>query len=402
MILALKNKIRGYAWGSRTAIAELLGEPTPSPNPQAELWIGAHPDASSQVVVDHRPIPLYELIDTDPLLWLGEDTVERFGPRLPFLLKVLAAARPLSLQAHPSLERARQGFASEEAGRVPRDAPDRNYRDDNHKPELLCALSPFDALLGFQAFERIVETLRFVNTVELHALLDTALRAAPQAQLSTLFGALLSQPPEAAKRLSDAAVASAKQALASGNSPIAPGLAAWIPRLAEDYPGDVGVLATLMLNLVHLEPGQALYLPPGSLHSYLSGVSVEVMASSDNVLRGGLTPKHVNISELLAVLEFGSAPPRVFPPAQTADGERIYQVPVPDFELRSLSVSAPHTCRVWGPELLLCTEGSANVTATGGDYFALSKGEAAFVAGTCDSYVLGGRATVYRATVSPR
>jgi mannose-6-phosphate isomerase len=399
MILALKNSIRSYAWGSRFAIADLLGEPSPTAQPQAELWIGAHPDGSSLVIVDHRPMPLCRLITSDPEFWLGAQTVARFGPRLPFLLKVLAAASPLSLQAHPSLEQARRGFAREEARGIPRDARERNYRDENHKPELLCALSPFDAFSGFQPWERVVETMRFVDCAALTALVDRAAEAAPTQRLSSLFASLLRQPAEQAKALASAAVECCQKVIAQGAGPITAAQAAWIPKLSDTYPGDVGVVTALMLNLVHLEPGQAIFLASQSLHSYLCGVAVELTASSDNVLRGGLTPKHVDVDELLAVLDYGHTLPALVATSQPTPNKTLYPVPVGDFELHSLAVSSLIPCHVWGPELLLCTEGSVNVMVQGGDYFILSQGGAAFVGASSEDYVLGGRGTIYRATV---
>jgi len=363
----LDNPVRKYAWGSRTVIPELLGQEVPSPHPQAELWLGAHPaDPSHLVHADGGRSSLLDVLGADPKLQLGPERSERWDDRLPFLLKVLAADEPLSLQAHPSLEQAKAGFAQEDAAGISRDASDRNYKDANHKPELICALTEFHALVGFRDPAVTVRLLRALEVPELagHAELLAAqpdadgLRALfttwitlPQAVLDTLVPALQG----GCVRLAGAAGEFSTEARTA-------------LELSERYPGDAGVLAALLLNRVTIEPGEALYLPAGNLHAYLTGAGIELMANSDNVLRGGLTPKHVDVPELLRVLDFHSTPPPIV--VGKPDGEWVrYDTPAEEFLLRRFdgAPGSPVAVPDGGPRILLCTAGAARACSQAGE-----------------------------------
>jgi mannose-6-phosphate isomerase len=395
----LQGRIQNYAWGSRTAIAELLGKPGPVASPEAELWLGAHPSAPSLVLRDGAWRSLLDIIAERPAIELGAESVARFGPRLPFLLKVLAAETPLSLQAHPDMAQARAGFDAEEAAKVPRQAPHRNYKDPSHKPELLCALQRFDALAGFR---RATDTLRLLQTLgvgelRLHA---EALERTPNAQgLRSFYAALASSSEEARREV----VSSTLQACAThrergGEYARECG---WIIRLGELYPGDIGVVLALLLNLVELEPGQAIYLPAGNLHAYLRGVGVEIMANSDNVLRGGLTPKHVDPSELLRVLTFADEPMPVIA-ARGRDVEQTYETPAPEFRLSRLALcdgASFHAAQRAGPEILLCVEGQLVARSADGEAHELAQGAALFVPASDRDYELAGTGTLFRAAL---
>lgn len=372
----LDNTVRPYAWGSRTVIAELLGEPVPSPHPQAEMWLGAHPaDPSALVTADGGRRPLTEVLAADPDRQLGPVRVRRWDGTLPYLLKVLAADEPLSLQAHPSLEQAGEGFAREEAAGVPRDAADRNYRDPNHKPELICALTEFHALVGFRQPADTVRLLRALDVPELAG--HTELLAAdPNPDgLRALFTTWITLPQAMLDALVPALQAGAVRL--AGQPGEFQAAARTALELSERYPGDAGVLAALLLNRVTLQPGEALYLPAGNLHAYLAGAGVELMANSDNVLRGGLTPKHVDVPELLRVLDFTAGPPPLL--RGRPDGSWIrYDTPVEEFLLRrwdadpapgsSTDGPADHvTVPDGGPRILLCTAGSACVRCAEGE-----------------------------------
>ncbi len=363
----LDNPVRAYAWGSRTVIPEMLGQEVPSPHPQAEMWLGAHPaDPSHLVHGGGGRTSLLEALGADPKQLLGPERSERWDSTLPYLLKVLAADEPLSLQAHPSLEQARAGFAREEAEGIARDAADRNYKDANHKPELICALTELHALAGFRDAAVTVRLLRALAVPELanHAEL---LAAQPDADgLRALFTTWITLPQAVLDTLVPALQEGCVR-LAGGDGEFSTE-ARTVLELSERYPGDAGVLAALLLNRVTIEPGEALYLPAGNLHAYLAGAGIEIMANSDNVLRGGLTPKHVDVPELLRVLDFRATPPPVVTGKPDGDWVR-YDTPAEEFLLRRFdgAPGSPVPVPDGGPRILLCTAGAACIRSVAGE-----------------------------------
>jgi mannose-6-phosphate isomerase len=373
----LHNAVRPYAWGSRTTIAELLGREVPAPHPEAELWLGAHPGDPSTVDGNGS---LLEVIAADPVSQLGSDAAARWGDRLPFLLKVLAAEEPLSLQAHPSDEQAAAGYAREDTAGIPRDAPNRNYPDPTAKPELLCALTEFHALAGFRDPRRTVALLRAVETPGLVPYVDL-LAAQPDGEgLRALFTTWITLPQPALDKLEpellDACVAHVR---GHGEFELE---CRTILQLGEAYPGDAGVLAALLLNRLVLAPGEAIFLPAGNLHSYLHGAGVEILANSDNVLRGGLTPKHVDVPELLRVLDFSVGDMPVLRGERT--GRRwVYPVPAPEFELSRLEWAAGEAEEVHLPgglpQILVCTRGAVGVLPDGGAERELARGRSLWI-----------------------
>ena len=394
----MTNRIRPYAWGSRTAIAELLGRPSPSPHPQAELWMGAHQgDPSLLELPTGESVSLAAAIDNDPAAALGQAVLERFGPRLPFLMKVLAAAEPLSLQAHPSPEQARQGFALEEAEGIPLACPDRNYKDCSHKPELLCALTEFDALCGFRDPARTVELLAELSVPQLDPYLSLLSGQPDRDGVRALFSTVVTLPSAVLHSLLREVLAACVERVRSGSQFTAEYRTAL--ELGERYPGDQGVLASLLLNRVALLPGQALYLPAGNLHSYLSGVGVEIMANSDNVLRGGLTPKHVDVPELMRVLDFSAGDVEILKGEPTPGGELTYPTPAAEFRLSRITAGdgifdLDHD----GPQVLLAIDGSVELRSPAGGRLTLAQGRSAWI-GACERGVrLSGEGTVFRAT----
>ncbi|MCU1515517.1 MAG: mannose-6-phosphate isomerase [Pseudarthrobacter sp.] len=384
----LENVLRDYAWGSTTAIANLLGRPE-SGSPEAELWIGAHPDSPS---VARRPdgptMPLDELISQDPQHYLGAESVARFGPRLPFLAKLLAAAGPLSLQVHPSLEQAKAGFARENAEGVAADAASRNYRDDNHKPEMVFALTPFEALCGFRPAAATRDILLHVvaafDAVEaplppvLSDLVADLGSGDEDAGLRAAFERLISGGPEVAE-----ATALVAGVLVSGASlePYEPELAT-VVSLNDKYPGDPGVLISLLLNRISLAPGEAVYLPAGNVHAYLNGLGVEVMASSDNVLRGGLTPKFIDVPELLRTIDFKAVAVPMLTAEVSGLGQELYQPPFQEFQLQRIVLAqgaAPVPLAQAGAAVVIVVEGSLYLDSPKGD-LQLNRGGSAFLA----------------------
>lgn len=396
-IARLKNPIQEYAWGSRTAIPELLGLPIPSDRPCAELWLGAHPKAPSRVRVEGRWAPLDQVIESDPVSVLGKGVSDRFSERLPFLFKVLAVDRPLSIQAHPNLEQAREGFERENRLGIPLDAGERNYRDANHKPELVCAITPFEALKGFRAPQDLLTRLRSVCRETLAHELDHLKKNPNREGIRSLLTSLLTMGAGRRQRIVDAAVQAAGSLVDSDRA------CQWVTALDRAYPGDMGVLSPLIFNLVTLEPGEGIYIRAGEPHVYLNGVGMEVMANSDNVLRGGLTPKHVDVPELLRIVDVNPSPVQKTLLRPGAPAEMVYRTPAHEFQLSVIRVSS-HTSFVSGPdrsvEIVICTEGEADIRdLRKGDLQSLKKGESVIIPAAVGSYGMTGRGILYRATV---
>lgn len=392
MIEELDNPIQPYAWGSHSAIANLRGE-APAGSPQAELWMGAHPLAPSRVARTGQS--LLSVIGAAPQECLGSAVLTRYGARLPFLLKVLAAESPLSLQAHPSPQQAAEGFAADEAAGIPLDSPLRNYKDKSHKPELLCALTEFWALCGFRPLPQTLALLDELAVPELSQLRALLTTHPARIAIKSAFSSLLLGPASEQKSLARSVVEACVRS--QPGSRFAQELG-WVARLGQLYPGDVGIVSALLLNLIKLEPGQAVYLPAGNLHAYLGGVGVEIMASSDNVLRGGLTPKHVNVTELLRVLDFQ---PLVLEPLQPVPhgSEHRYETPAREFRLSYFDVAEQELrVDVRGPEIWLVTRGHVELSVQQ-QAVALSSGRSAFVQAQTGALQLRGAGRVFRATV---
>lgn len=343
--------LRDYAWGSHDAIPRFL-DIEPSAGPAAEYWLGAHPDGSA---VAGCGSPLRELITADPRRMLGDDVAARFGPQLPFLMKLIAPASPLSLQVHPDLERARRRFADEEAAGIP--ASRRNYRDPNHKPELVYALTTFQALCGFRTPRRAAELLADLDA-PLARSLHAILRTEPSAEgIRRAFTTLLSEEARpSAEEIAELAAACADRLEQGSPSPRAD---TTVVRLAEAYPGDPGVAVSLLLNPVTLAPGEAMFVPAGCVHAYLSGFAVEVMASSDNVLRAGLTTKHVDVAEMVDAVDYVAAPPIRIAPEHFHGTAEVFYAPVDEFELTIARCSGDEAKRLptLGPRIILCLDG---------------------------------------------
>ena len=393
-ICPLGNPIREYAWGSRTAIAELLGQPTPSLRPQAEIWMGAHPNDPSQARCRGGWTPLPDLLREDPAGFLGEPAAARFDGELPFLFKVLAAAQPLSIQAHPGREQAREGFERENTAGIALGARERNYPDPHPKPELICALSPFSALCGFRPIPAIARAFRESQVDVFATEIESLEREGDSKALERLFSAVWNAAADRIGRAIDQAVTNAER---RSEDPAA----RWLTAIAALYPGDAGVLAPLFLNLVVLAPGEAMYLGAGELHSYLEGTGIEIMGNSDNVLRGGLTAKHVDVPELCRVLRFEPREAEILLPREIATGERIFETPADEFELAVLTVEEGkpwRSARSRGVEILLAIEGEMTITDQGaGESFALARGASVLIPNSVECYELAGAGVIYRA-----
>lgn len=380
----LEGPIKHYDWGSPTEIPALLGRPATG-EPVAELWLGAHPSDPS--LVGAARVPLDRVVSADPVAALGEAVHERFGA-LPFLLKVLAAAAPLSLQAHPSTEQAEAGYAREDEAGIAVDAPNRSFRDRRHKPELVCALTPFRALCGFRPPDATLAVLETIPTEALDPVRDRLRVDATPDGLNELLAWLLTLDRDAAATLVDAVARACGEHESGPHAPERAMAAA----LASRHPGDAGVITALLLNLVTLQPGEALFLGAGNLHLYLEGTAVELMANSDNVLRGGLTSKHIDVETLLEVVDPTPLEPVIQRP-RPVGGVVRYDCPVPEFSLARIEVDGRSVVEP-GPAILLCTDGVVDA----GDR-CLDRGSAAWVPAGDGEIVLEGAGTLYRAGV---
>lgn len=374
---SLSGVIRAYDWGDPTALADLLGHEPPG-HPEAEYWLGTHPGGPGRLGECGEPFDEAIAARTSDLL--GPRVAARFGG-LPYLVKVLAARRALSIQAHPSAVQAEAGFQREERLGLDRLAPDRNYRDPNHKPELVCALTRFEARCGFRDPS--------VTDVVLEAF-GPAL--APVRTLLSQYGPagttdrLLRLLPADGAALAEATVEAARTAVARCAGGRLGAELRSTSAIGTEFPGDVGVVVALLLNHVVLEPGEALFLPAGNLHAYLGGLAVEVMASSDNVLRGGLTTKHIDVEELMSVVERRWGPVAVQRPSGPV---HTYDTPVPEFEVTRVdgstgSIGEP-TFLSAGPEIVLVTGGAVDLVGHGGT-IRLDRGRAAFIGAADGSY----------------
>ncbi len=384
----LHGAVQHYDWGGYEFIPRLLGVDNPAHKPFAELWMGAHAKAPSLVNVAGVTTPLDQWITSAPEAILGHAANRHFAGRLPYLFKILDVNKMLSIQAHPTLAQARAGFARENTEGIPLEAGNRNYKDDNHKPEIGVALTDFWMLHGFRPLGQIAETL--ARTPELDLLMpDFSQRlsaaghdhAARRALLRALYSNVMTMPQGQVDSLLNALLSRLETSQrADKNS-----ADYWALRAARNFPlpqghRDRGIFSVYLLNLVHMRPGQGTFQPAGVLHAYLEGVNVELMANSDNVLRGGLTTKHVDVPELLNILTFEGGTPEILDGTMAGDQERVYRTPAEEFELSRIDL-APHSRysgeAVYGPKTLLVLAGSATLSVAG-KKIALARGSIAF------------------------
>lgn len=388
VVVPLKGAVQHYDWGGFEYIPTLLGEDNTAGEPFAELWIGAHPGAPASAQLAGGSVTLDRLIAAAPRAILGADTAARFEQRLPYLFKVLDAHKMLSIQAHPTKRQAEEGFARENAAGIPLKAPNRNYKDDNHKPEVHVALTDFWMLHGFRPLEEIAEALEI--TPELAPLMrDFGKRleragdepAARKDLLRSLYGqVMVMQQAEVDSILNPLLSRLSQEQPTDKDHPDY-----WALSAAENFPlpqghRDRGIVSIYLLNLVHLKPGEGTYQPAGMLHAYLEGVNVELMANSDNVLRGGLTPKHVDVAELMQTLTFESGPSKVLRGVTASDSATVYPTPAAEFEVSRITLAPGASLESGvdhGPDAVIMIEGTADCRSRD-DTLALDRGSVFF------------------------
>ncbi|MBT3272495.1 MAG: mannose-6-phosphate isomerase, class I [Spirochaetales bacterium] len=391
----LENTVQEYAWGSPSLISALLGEKNPDGTPKAELWMGVHPKSPSRVITPEDTRPLSELISENPDIVLGSAAAKAHNGRLPFLFKVLAAEQALSIQSHPNLEQARKGFELENKKGIPVDRPSRNYRDDNHKPEIICAVTPFWAMCGFRNIQLIIDDFSSAGSGSLETLVHE-LRGQPNREgLKAFFSGVMSLNDRQKGRVAEAVCAFAA---GKGEDRFD-----WVVNLNEQFPGDIGVICPLLLNIYQLQPGQAIYLGAGELHAYLKGMGIELMANSDNVLRGGLTPKHIDVDELLRTLTFNSGPVPILEGQPGVSGEMVFPTPAKEFELARISITdqAPfRSLSTRGFEIFLVIEGECVAKCVAGNEDAVyKKGDSFVVPASSCQFEIAGTAVLFRAGI---
>ncbi|MDH2895385.1 mannose-6-phosphate isomerase (plasmid) [Rahnella variigena] len=383
----MHNGVQNYAWGSKDALTKLYGITDPQDRPMAELWMGAHPKSSSQVEnASGQTVSLRDQISADLNGQLGTKVAKRFG-ELPFLFKVLCADQPLSIQVHPSKGAAEIGFAKENAAGIPLDAAERNYKDPNHKPELVYALTPFQAMNGFRELRDIVSLLQPVAGA--HQLIASFLSFPDVDHLRSLFAGLLSLEGEEKSRALDVL----KSVLDDQHGD------PWdtIRSISEFYPDDSGLFSPLLLNVITLQPGEGMFLYAETPHAYLKGVSLEVMANSDNVLRAGLTPKYIDIPELLANLKFNAKPAAELLTTPVVKGAELnFPIPVEDFAFSIHSLGAePQTLEQDSAAIVFCIEGQS-VLAKNDETLVLSPGESCFLSAGESPVTVSGNGRIAR------
>ena len=385
------NSIQKYSWGSVDYIPNMLGIKQ-SEEHWAELWMGDHPGAPSSVILDSGNITLSQFILQFPDEILGK-SIDRFGTRLPFLFKVLSAGSPLSIQAHPDKAQAEAGFRDENSRSVPLDAFERNYKDDNHKPEIICALTPFTAMCGFRDFDAVKSNFQKIRSLVFSNFLLSSFEERVENSIRSFFAALMSLDSSNLNKLIEDALIWAE----SDNSLEAD----LIKKFSALYDNDPGILAPLFLNVYVLNPGEALYQGPGELHAYVEGTGIELMSNSDNVLRGGLTPKHVDVEELLKVLNFESGARGILKSVEKNPGVFEYITPSEEFSLGFLKVDQNISVEINNREfieIIICISGNAVLSSKEGT-ITISKGESLLVPASIDSYTLNGRAEIFTAGI---
>lgn len=392
MIYRLFNTIQEYAWGDKTSISDLLGVDNSDGRPQAELWMGAHPKSPSVVLNGAEKIPLDKLIARSPFSTLGEKVKNKYG-KLPFLLKILAAGEPLSIQAHPNLAQAKSGFARENKQNIPMDAFHRSYKDDNHKPEIICALTPFHAMNGFRPISQIISFLEKIQEPFFQKLVSILKNNETATSLKNFFEEVM-RCPENLKQsvLHQACLTAQKQQDIAFE---------WVLKLNKQYPGDIGALCPLFLNIITLKPGEAMFLEAGRLHSYLNGVGVELMANSDNVLRGGLTPKFVDVDELLKILKFEVSVLQILKPLGFLE-EKYFPDFVEEFSLSAIELPSNGKYEIEQhnkPSILICISGNGRFFDSEIDLH-FEKGQSFFIPASQASFNASGTGFFYRATVA--
>ncbi len=396
-ILRMENPVMPYAWGSKTFIQDLLGDKKSKGTPGAELWMGAHPKASSRIRNGKILSDLNYVIAEDPADFLGTRAARAYNSHLPFLLKVLAAEQPLSIQVHPDSKQAKAGFTLENKLGIPLDADQRNYKDEFHKPELLVALTEFHAMCGFRSFFEISRLAAILLPKDLVPEAVSFREDPHQKSLERLYAKLLSLTGSDKTKLLSAYLA--RLEMFKPTSKQEKQLKYWTKILAKLYPEDIGLVSPMFMNILTLQPLEGLFLDAGVLHSYLGGAGIEIMANSDNVLRGGLTPKHVDSGELLKVVNFTPSAYIPLKPGKLSNTEKIYRTAPEEFALSYILHKKDKVTSLQpsgSPEIVFCYEGDFTITNCS-QILDLKRGQSLFIPYEVEGYTIQGKGRLFRA-----
>lgn len=389
MFYLMNNAIQNYAWGSKTSVNQLFGIENPTGEPQAEVWMGAHCNGCSTVMLNGEETKLSTLINQDMSAILSEPIATRFG-ELPYLFKILAAENALSIQVHPNKQQAEAGFAREEQSSIPLTAANRNYKDPNHKPELVYALTQYKAMNGFRPISEIISFFSEMAIPELQGLVDDLIAEQTPTGLAHFFSGLLSLEGEQKEMALTVLLAQARIT----DLP----LFNLILELEKQYPDDIGLFGPLLLNVITLEPGQAMYLDAETPHAYIHGTGLEIMANSDNVLRAGLTPKYMDVEELVACTRFNEMPfDRLLLEPNVNNGMLEYPIPVDDFKFAIIPKSDKRDLEVLTAEILLPLDSTLVLTHENGETCIVEKGQSVFIPAYSKRYTLDCQGRVARA-----
>ncbi|EGQ7914253.1 TPA: mannose-6-phosphate isomerase, class I [Vibrio parahaemolyticus] len=390
----MKNKIQNYAWGSTSSIHDLFGFSNETNEPQAEVWMGTHPNGCSEVQIEQNMLPLSELIKQNQPAYLSAETAAKFGD-LPFLFKILAAEHALSIQVHPSKQDAEIGFEKEQRAGIPLNASHRNYKDPNHKPELVYALTSYQAMNGFRSYSEIIEAFSLCDIDELRAPLDAFKHQANSQGLRDFFVHILTMEGETKERALKQLLAHASRQSEQGTDSDVFQL---ILDLSTQYPGDVGLFAPLLLNVITLQPGEAMFLSARTPHAYIKGTGLEIMANSDNVLRAGLTPKHMDVEELVKCTDFVPKPFNSLVLEPNANGcQSLYPVPVADFSFCILNQPNNEVVEANSAEILMAIDADLTLISDNGETLTAAKGQSVFVPAYVGHYRIQSAGRVARA-----
>jgi len=369
MLSRISGVTKNYDWGSKDLVPNFFGLETSS-KPIAEIWFGTHPLGESEIIGESKSLS------------------ESLGKKLGFLVKILSADRSLSIQVHPNSKQAKDGFHLEQSKGIALEDPKRNYKDSSHKPEAIIALTPFQALCGFRPTADLIKVVAEFGKSE-PEFASIAKRLSNGAPLAEIFQSLI-ENTELAKRFTNSVDASQQDLMAQKSRDL-------VERLLVQFPDDTGALVALMLNEVSLEPGEAIFLPAGNIHAYLSGLGLEVMASSDNVLRSGLTSKHIDVAEVLKLADFSELSEPKVRPKKLAEGLVEYPVDCSEFRIYKAEVSGKNLLadlELPASSMVVCTAGEVAVSTSLEEREVLAKSEVVFASGA-KRISLSGSGTVF-------